>query len=54
MTSISMSNTETKNDEGLKTFENFEDMPLKENLLRGFYHMALKSHLLYRQKESCL
>lgn len=43
MTSISMNNTETQNDEGLETkneeglvtFDNFEDMPLKENLLRG-------------------
>ena len=35
MTSISMSNTETQNEEGLVTFTNFEDMPLKENLLRG-------------------
>jgi translation initiation factor 4A len=30
-----MNNTEIKNEEGLTTFENFEDMPLKENLLRG-------------------
>lgn len=30
-----MNNTESKNEKGIVTYVNFEDMPIKENLLRG-------------------
>ena len=30
-----MNNTENKNEESINTYDNFEDMPIKENLLRG-------------------